>query len=474
MLYSMRIASFWSWLRHAAAVARAAWKIERQKPASPRRHRDEIDFLPAALEVLETPASPTARITLLALTALLVIGLGWSFIGKLDVVAIADGRTIPAGKTKVIQPLETGVVRAIHVRDGQPVKAGDVLVELDPTSSGADMRRLIADLVAARADAARLDAALHPAEAMRHFRLPPGTPRDLAELQKAWLANQTDEHLARLAGLDAERERREAEYKSVEVAIHKLEQAIPLLRQRSNARTELADKGFGSRLTALELQQQLIEMEHELRALRFRRDESQAALQAVRRQVQQVQSEYLRDVRSQRNETMRKVSALEEEVLKAEQRHELQTLVAPLDGVVQQLAIHTIGGVVTPAQPLLAIVPDGDGLEVEVMLQNRDIGFIRPGQSAEVKLETFLFTKYGTIPGRVASVSRDAVADEKRGLIYPARITLDRSWIDVDGQRFDLGAGMALMAEIKTEQRRLIDYLLSPIMRYKDESFRER
>ncbi|WP_300302447.1 HlyD family type I secretion periplasmic adaptor subunit [Ferrovibrio sp.] len=474
MLYSPRLASIWAGVRHAAVVAKTAWQLERQRPPLPRRRRDEIDFLPAALEVLETPASPTARITLLALTALLVIGLAWSFIGRLDVVAIADGRTIPAGKTKVIQPLETGVVRAIHVRDGQSVKTGDVLVELDPTSAGADMRRLIADLVAARADAARLDAALHPDEPMRHFKAPPGTPRELVELQRAWLANQADEHMARLAGLDAERERREAEYKSVEVAIHRLEQAIPLLRQRTNARTELADKGFGSRLTALELQQQLVEMEHEQRGLRFKREEAQAALQAIRRQRQQVQSEYLRDVRSQRNETMRKVSSLEEEVLKAEQRHDLQTLAAPLDGVVQQLAIHTIGGVVTPAQPLLAIVPDGDGLEAEIMLQNRDIGFIQPGQGVEIKLETFLFTKYGTIPGRVASVSRDAVPDEKRGLIYPARISLDRAWIDVDGQRFVLGAGMALTAEIKTDQRRFIDYLLSPIMRYRDESMRER
>jgi len=470
----MSFSGFWSGLRHAGMVTRAALRQEAERPAAPKRNRDEIDFLPAALEVLERPASPTARYTMWTLTALLAIGVAWSFIGQLDVVAVADGRTIPSGKTKVIQPLESGVVRAIHVRDGQSVKTGDVLIELDPTASGADMRRLIAELVAARADSARLDAAVFLNEPLKHFKLPVGTPQGMADLQRALLVSQTDEQQARLASLEAEKERRGAELHSVEVAIAKLEQTVPLLRQRSNARTELADKGFGSRLTALELQQQLVEMEHELKALRFRREESIAGLLALERQRSQTKSEYLKDVLAQRNEAERRVAGLEEEVLNAQQRHGLQTLAAPLDGMVQQLAVNTVGGVVTPAQALMAVVPAGDTLEVEAMVQNRDIGFIQPGQDVQVKMETFLFTKYGTIPGKVTSVSRDAVADEKRGLIYPARIALERTWVDIGGRRMDLGAGMALTAEIKTDRRRMIDYVLSPILRHKDESLRER
>ena len=177
---------------------------------------------------------------------------------------------------------------------------------------------------------------------------------------------------------------------------------------------------------------------------------------------------------SQRDEAQRKAGALEEEFLKAEQRHGLQILTAPLDGVVQQLAIHTIGGVVTPAQILMVIVPDNAALEVEATVQNRDIGFIHPGQEVEVKVETFLFTKYGTIPGKVISVSRDAVQDEKRGLIYPIRVALGRSSINVEGRQVELGAGMALTAEVKTDRRRIIDYLLSPIARYRQETMRER
>lgn len=475
MSFSARLTGLLEGCRHAGAVARAAWQAEKHRPKGLRRQRDEIDFLPAALEVLESPASPTARYTLWLLTALLVISLVWSFVGYLDVVAVAEGRTIPTGKTKIIQPLETGVVRAIHVQDGQMVHAGDVLIELDPTAVGSDMRRLVSELISARVDAARLEAAVHPNDPLKYFRVPVGTPKTVATLQQALLVSQTDEYQAKLASLDAERERREAERRAVEATITRLQQAIPLLRQRSSARTELADKGFGSRLTALELQQQMVEMENELIGQRHRRSEALAALQSLDKQRHQGASEYIKDILIQRNETERKIIALEEELLKAEQRHGLQTLMAPLDGVVQQLAIHTIGGVVTPAQALMAVVPESSaGIEVEAMVQNRDIGFITSGQDVEVKLETFLFTKYGTIPGKVVSVSRDAMADEKRGLIYPTRISLERNWIEVEGRRMQLGAGMALTAEIKTDRRRLIDYLLSPIARYKQESLRER
>jgi hemolysin D len=466
--------SAWDGLRNAAQIARGAWKREKQRGPQEPRQRNEVEFLPAALEVLETPASPTARYTFWAMTTLVAVGLAWSFVGELDIVAVAEGRTIPAGKTKVIQPLEQGVVRAIHVQNGQHVRAGENLVELDPTAAGADMRRLTAELVAARLDAARLEASATPTEALRRFVPPIGTPKSLAELHAAMLASQVDEHLARLAGLGAELDRRMAERKSVEADIARLENALPLLRTRSAARTELADKGFGSRLLALELQQQQVEMEYALKGQRHRREEASAAVEALQRQRQQIRSEYLKGVLSQRDEAQRKAGAFEEEFLKAEQRHGLQTLAAPLDGVVQQLAIHTVGGVVTPAQILMVIVPDNALLEVEAMVQNRDIGFIQPGQDVEVKVETFLFTKYGTIPGKVVSVSRDAVQDEKRGLIYPVRIALERSSINVDGRQFELGAGMALTAEVKTDRRRVIDYLLSPIARYRQETMRER
>ncbi|MEK9967766.1 MAG: HlyD family type I secretion periplasmic adaptor subunit [Ferrovibrio sp.] len=460
--------------RRLVAVTRASLASERAMPVAQKRHRDDIEFLPASIEVMEMPASPTARVMFWGLTALLVIGLLWSFIGELDVVAVAEGKTVPAGKTKVIQPLETGVVRAIHVQDGKAVKAGDLLIELDPTATGADVRRLINELVAARAEAARLDAAMYPAKPLAHFKVPPGVPAGLVAMNRTLLMSQTDEHQSHLAALDAEHDRRLAESRAVEATVTKIEKALPLLRERMDARNTLAEKGYGSRLLALELQQQMVEMENELKSLRHRREEAQAGLQALRKQRRQAESEYARTVMAQRTEAYRKIVGSEEDLLQAEQLTELKKLVAPIDGVVQQLAVHTLGGVVTPAQAVMAIVPGEATIEVEAMVLNRDIGFVAPGQEVEVKLETFLFTKYGTLPGRVISVSRDAVEHQKLGLVYPARVALERSFIDVEGRRMELGAGMSLTAEIKTDRRRMIDYVLSPITRYRHESLRER
>lgn len=461
-------------VRRAFAVTRAALANERAVGLQPKRQLDDIEFMPAAIEVLETPVSPTVRVLFWTVTAMLVIGLAWSFIGELDVVAVAEGKTVPAGKTKVIQPLETGVVRAIHVHDGKRVNAGDVLIELDLTATGADVRRLVSELVSAKIEMARLDAAMFPDKALAHYKPPIGVPANLVAMHRALLLMQVDEHLSRLAALDAEYERKLSERKGVESAILKNQQALPLLSERAAARAHLAEQGYGSRLLSLELQQQLVEMNNESRALQHRRDEVVSGLLTLQRQRRQAESEYAKTILTQRTEAERKVSSIEEELLKAEQRQGMQTLLAPIDGVVQQLALHTLGGVVTPAQAVMAIVPDQAEIEVEAMVMNRDIGFIVPGQEVELKLETFLFTKYGTLPGRVISVSRDAIKDEKLGLVFPMRVALDRSYIDVEGRRMDLGAGMAISAEIKTDRRRMIDYLISPIARYRHDSLRER
>lgn len=150
------------------------------------------------------------------------------------------------------------------------------------------------------------------------------------------------------------------------------------------------------------------------------------------------------------------------------------TLTAPVDGTVQQLAVHTVGGVVTPAQPLMMIVPKDNMIEVEAYVENKDIGFVNPGQAAVVKIETFPLTKYGTIEAKVTHVSNDAVNDEKRGLIFPARVNLARSTIQVENKTVNLSPGMAVTVEVKIAQRRVVEYFLSPLMQYKDESLRER
>jgi hemolysin D len=458
----------------AFSIARAAWTEDRKKAkARPDRRRDELEFLPAAVEVMETPVSPVGRFTAWTIMALIVGTLIWATIGTLDVVAIAQGRVVATGRSKVVQPLEAGVIRAIHVTDGKVVQMGDLIIELDPTQTTADRGRLAADLMAARVEAARLQASLTD-DPERAFAPPAGSDAMTVATQRALLLSQVAEHRARVAALDDEMARRRSDRAAIGASIAKFERTIPLVRERATARTTLAEKGYSSRLQALEVQQQLVEQEQELVVARHRAEEISSALRALDQQRQQLVAEYRKTSFVALSDTEKRISGLTQELLKADQRQEQQTLLAPIDGVVQQLAVHTVGGVVTPAQQLMVIAPRDEPLEVEATFLNRDIGFIEPGQSAEIKLETFLFTKYGTIPGRVVSVSRDAVQDEKQGLVYPARIALDKATIEVNGRTMTLGAGMAVTVEVKTESRRLIEYLLSPILRYRSESLHER
>ncbi len=479
----------------AMAIARAAWREDRARPKHPRRRRDELEFLPAAIEILETPASPAARAIAWTIMALFVFAIAWASIGKVDVVAVAQGRIVPAGRSKIVQPLEAGVVRAIHVEDGQSVRAGQVLIELDATATEADRRRLAADLAGARLDASRLRAALR--EDPEAAFTPPAAAAPLQiQLSRALLASQLGEYHAKLASLDQQVAQKRAELTGVEANIVKLERTLPLVREQARARKELAERGVYSRLSAMDTEQKAIEQEQDLAVAHASREEATAAITSLQRQRAEAEAEFRKTTLLALADAEQHVANDTQDLAKADERNELQTLTAPIDGVVQQLAIHTVGGVVTPAEQLLVIVPKGGALEVEATILNRDIGFIRPGQEARIKLEPFPFTRYGTISGRVRSVSHDAVQDQSQaaptgeaptqaqseaqhpgqrlGLVYPARISLERTVINIDGNPTPLGAGMAVTVEIKTDRRRIIEYLLSPLLRYRQDSLHER
>jgi len=388
------------------------------------------------------------------------------------------------------------VVRAIHVRDGQRVHAGEVLIELDPTMNQAEGNHLRSDLTSAQLDVARLGAALSgTADPLAEFRPPPGAPASLVAMQRQFLASQTTEFSAKLASLDRQRAQKEAERSTIAATVAKLDAMIPLVEQRLDMRQQLMEKELGSKIIYLETLQQLTEQRQERGVQRSRYNEPEAALAALVETRAQAEAEHRRMLSSDLVEAERKAAGLTEDLVKAEQRTRFQALTAPADGVVQQLAVHTIGGVVTPAQALLVLVPAESHLEIEAMVSNRDIGFVRPGEEAEIKVDTFPFTRYGLLHGTVLSVSQDAIMRDKpqetagnkaagaegstsepRGqeLVYAARVSLDRTRMQIDENVVNLSPGMAVMVEIKTGSRTVMSYLLSPLMRYKQESLRER
>jgi hemolysin D len=461
-----------------------------------RRSGGELAFLPAALEVVETPPSPTRRGIVIVIMALFTLVLIWATLGTVDIVATAPGKIIPSGRTKVIQPFETGVVRAIHVRDGQTVKAGDPLIELDATITKAELDHLKSDRVSADLEVARLRAALADnVDPLEAFHPPEGAPVRLVEMNRQFLVSQTAEQGAKLASLDGQLSQKESERATTAAAIAKIEALLPILQQRVDVRKYLADKEYGSKLQYLTELQDLVGQQQELVVQKSRLREAESALVALSQTRLQAVAEYRRTRFDDLVKAEQKAAGFAQDVIKAEQRTRLLELTAPVDGVVQQLAVHTVGGVVTPAQALLVVVPLESRLEIEAMVSNRDIGFVHAEQEAEIKIDTFNFTRYGLLHGRVLSVSQDAIMRDKpqdkgndkvpgaenntsepkgQELSYAARVSLDRAQMQVDDKLVNLSPGMAVTVEIKTGTRRIISYLLSPVMRYKQEVLRER
>lgn len=474
----------------APSIARAL-RILSLKPAAPHPRSAELEFLPAALEIIETPPSPTMRLTAGALAAFFVIALIWAVFGHVDIIASASGKVVPLGRTKTIQPLDAGLVRAIHVRDGDRVEAGQLLVELDATLVGADRERTRHELARLRLDLARLialrtgldgkfdpQAFIPPSEAL---------PADVARARATMLA-QVGQQEAKLAALDQQIAQKTAEAESIAVAIARLEAGLPLISETAEIRRKVMEMQYGNRIAHLDAQLKLVDARHELATQRHRAAENVAARTSLEWQREQARAEYARAVMSELAEAQQKSAQLAEDLAKATRKVEDQTLRAPIAGTVQQLALHTIGGVVTPAQPLMMIVPLDAGVEIEAMVGNADIGFVEAGQRAEIKIATFNFTRYGLLRGVVTSVSRDAILRERpetaktataadqpgQDLTFAARISLDDPRINIDGRWVSLAPGMAVTAEIRTGTRRIIEYLLSPVLRAKHESLRER
>ena len=435
------------------------------------RRLKEDEFLPAALEVQEVSPSPAGRAVLWAIVLVIVVAVAWACLGRIDVVAVARGKLIPSDHSKIIQPLESGIVRAIHVRDGRDVTAGSTLIELDPTTSSAEHERQVTELTATRVQIARLRALLDGKVALT---APAGADPAFVGLQQRMLDDQWSEHQGRLEAARLVVEQRRAAVAGTQADIQRLETTVPMLTERAEAFKTLLEGGFVARMQYLEIEEQRVTRVQALAMQRERLAQDRAALAEATTQVQVLALEFTRGRLAELADWATRAALLEQEVVKAARHSDIQRLAAPVDGVVQQLAVHTVGGVVTPAQPLMVIVPRDHPLEVEAWVENKDIGFVSAGQPVEVKVDTFPFTTYGTIPGRVLIVSRDAVQVDKVGLVYAARASLDRSAITVDGQATLLLAGMSVSVEIKTGQRRLIEFFLSPLLRHAHESLRER
>lgn len=482
-------------------VLRESWRDQNEADKA-FKPKAEHEFLPAALEIMEKPPSPGLRWLLLMTCGLLVLALIWSIIGRIDVVATAAGKAVPGENVKIVQSIEIGAVRAIHVRNGQFVRKGELLIELDPTLATADEAQSTQSLRSAQIIKARNDALLaHLRGAPARFIAPKGTSPDIMANEEAYVRTAVAQYEAQKSALIQQRAESEADLAGTKAEIAKLEEALPYIDKQMNARAELAEKGFFSRLKLLEYEQ--LRAEHlrniEVQHANFAR--SEASIRRLEAELLSLRAGFGRTAVTDFAEAESEAGLASEQLRKAARMRQYQELRAPVDGVVQQLAVTTVGGIVQPAQPLMVIVPCSGGasdasscnggVTVEAFVQNKDIGFVKVGQRVAVKLEAFNFTDYGLIEGKVTTISRDAidqsqqpvgsVRDEKGrpiqpGLVYAAKVELACG--RGDPARHPLcdrvQPGMAVQAEIKTGRRRIIQYLLSPISQALSEAGREK
>ncbi len=469
-------------------VLRTSWGLQKESDRNKRPFSDH-EFLPAAIEIMEKPPSPGLRMLLLMTCAFFTGALAWSIIGTVDVVAVASGKIIPSSKVKTIQPLEIGSVHAIHVRNGQHVDEGQVIIELDPTLAVADESQARQSLLSTRVIEARNAALLAYLDGQpTGFIAPEGTSGATVVIEQQFVRTSIAEFEAQIRSLRQQIGQRGAELSSAQAEINKLQQTLPLVEKQLEARRELMRQGNFALLKLLEYEQLRIEHLQNIEVQRANSERARAAIASIEADIAKTREAFGKTAVTDLVQASDKANLAAEELRKTIRRRELLQLRAPVSGTVQQVAIATVGGVVQPAQPLMVIVPDDAEIEVEAHVVNKDIGFVQEGQPVRVKLEAFPFTEYGLIPGVVESISRDAIdlsqqsgpqRDEKGrpvqpGLVYAARIRLLQTNIRVRGRNQELGPGLSVQAEIKTGERRIIQYLLSPITQALDEAGRER
>lgn len=475
-----------------------AW-AHRHELAGPERLASEAAFLPAALSIRETPPHPAPRRALWAICALFVIAVSWAAFGQVDVVAVAPGRIIVSERSKVIQPLDTASINSIHVHDGDHVKKGDLLIELDATQATAENAQAKQELVAAQSEKIRV-AVLTQGLLTGHLAEPSIDKISVLceSSQKtcdAWsnlqqqLATEWQDISSKRDRLTASASTRSAQVQATKAAAARYQSLIISLRLRENDYSTLAQKGFINQHAYQDKSRDRLDAENELTRLQAEQITAVAAHQEAVKEQSSYLAEVKKNLSSRNAEAMQHIDRLEQERIKIEQRLGILLLRAPVDGLVQQLAMHTNGGVVTPAQPLMVIVPNQGGLVAEVMVTNKDIGFVRKGQPVRVKLETFNFTRYGTLDGELEWVSADALTRDPQPAsgaasiasngqaplaYFPAHVRLKQTSLHIDGKDVPINAGMNITAEIQTGKRSLLDYLLSPIQRTLDESAKER
>ena len=441
---------------------------------------DRLDFAPGILKLQDAPPSPLPRVVLWILLALFAIALAWAAVGRLDIIAVAQGRIVPQSYLQIVQPAEQGIVKELLVREGDAVKAGQVLVRMDARLSEADIRTLRNELALRSLTLRRIDAELEgrPLAARRD-----DPPELLAQVDAQYRARR-QAYLDALATEQSVLAKAEQDLRGALEVQQKLAKMLPLYREQEEAFEKLSKEGYAGRLMVLEKSRDRIEKEQDLKAQEFTIASLRATIEQAQKRITQISSNYRRELQNERVEVEAQYARMRQDAEKQSTRRELLELRAPQDGIVKDLATHTVGSVLSPGTVVMTLVPVNDPMQAEVWVTHDDAGFVAPKQQVKLKLVTYPFQKYGMIDGEVKRVSPDAseTGDGRSGKAgeggagsgYRTLVSVRTPYLETEGKRYPLSPGMVVTAEINLGTRTVLEYILSPVQRTLHEAGRER
>jgi hemolysin D len=459
-------------------------------------------FLPADLEILETPPSPVRLALILVISAFAVAAIGWAYFGRIDIVAVAQGKIEPNGRVKVIQPLEPGKVAAILVANGQHVKAGETLIEMDAGDAEAEEAEAQAAYDSFVAEALRRRAAIAAARARRPDPSPAidwnnSEPERLRTREEQVLAGDLGQLADTVSGYDAQIKQKEIERDRAGETMASQAKLIATLQERVDMRLTLAQSGSGTKSSLIDAQENLHYHQTELVVQKGQMDAAAANIDVLTHERERAYASFIADNAQKLAEAQKQADDSREKLVKAKLKSARMNLTSPIDGVVYGLSVTTIGQVVASGDQLMRLVPEGESPEVEAYLANRDIGFVRSDQNAVVKIESFPFTRYGVLSATVIRVSSDAIpepdamlneadaskapaekafagAQPTQNLVFPVTLHPDRDYMMIEGRRTPLSPGMAVTVEIATGSRRILEYVFSPLVETASDAMKER
>lgn len=456
-------------------VARTVERRRKFRPL-PGRARVIAEFQCDATEVEQQAPPRLARVTLYGILALIAFAVTWASVSQVDMIVTAQGKLTTTRPNLVVQPLETSVIREIHVKAGDRVNRGDVLATLDPTFSQADFDQLRGRLAGFEASIDRLGAELNGMEY---------TVKDLTNadqiLQGKMFLQRRAAYEAQIQNYDTQIASAQANLRTAQNEEAVLLQRLETMRSIEAMRSTLMDKEVGSRLNFLLSRDARLEVESNLARVRGNIADSAHRVDKANADQKVFAEEFRRTSYQELVETLPKRNSAAEELKKAELRRQLIVLQAPANAVVLEIANRTVGSVVREAETMFVLVPRDVPLQAEVNVEGRDIGQVSLGQPVRIKFEAFPFQKYGTATGEVRVISQDTFAPDPKAEgarhapapYYRVLVDLSDTHLRLPPERTQLIPGMAVTAELKVGKRTVISYFLYPLLRGLDEGIRE-